>query len=307
MKVLVTGGAGFIGSNLASALLKADHDVDVIDNLSTGKLENLPPGVRFHEADIASPVVDKIFERGQYDVVIHLAAQMDVRKSVADPKFDAETNILGGVNLLQAAVRQRVGKFIFASTGGAIYGEQDYSPADEKHPLNPISPYGISKLAFEKYLHFYNIEHGLQYIALRYANVYGPRQNSEGEAGVVAIFSERMLEGRKAVVFGDGLQTRDFVYVGDVVKANILALEYDNSDVFNVGTGRETDINTIFDMIKSATGSAQDRINEAARPGEQRRSCIDHSKISKHLGWKPQIDLENGIRKTVEYFKSKLN
>ena len=307
MRALVTGGAGFIGSNLASAILKADHDVDIIDNLSTGKLENVPAGAKFHELDIAEPVVDKIFERGKYDVVFHLAAQMDVRKSVADPKFDAENNILGGINLLQSSVRHRVGKFIFASTGGAIYGEQDYSPADEKHPLNPVSPYGISKLAMEKYLYFYFLEHDLQYASLRYANVYGPRQNSEGEAGVVAIFCQRMLKGAKAVVYGDGLQTRDFVYVGDVVRANMLALEYDRTDVFNVGTGQETDINTIFDMIKSATGSTQDRINEAARPGEQRRSCIDYNKISKQLGWKPQVDLESGIRKTVEYFKSKIS
>jgi UDP-glucose 4-epimerase len=256
--------------------------------------------------DIGSPVVDKIFERGKYDVVFHLAAQMDVRKSVADPRFDAETNILGGINLLQAAVRHRADKFVFASTGGAIYGEQEYFPADEKHRLNPVSPYGISKLAFEKYLYFYNVEHGLKYIALRYANVYGPRQNSEGEAGVVAIFCERLLKGEKAVVYGDGLQTRDFVYVGDVVKANMLALEYQKSDIFNVGTGLETDINTIFDMVRSSTGSTEDRINEPARPGEQRRSCIDYNKISKHLGWKPQVDLEDGIEKTVEYFKSKL-
>jgi UDP-glucose 4-epimerase len=307
MRALVTGGAGFIGSNLASALLKADHDIDIIDNLSTGRHENLPQGAKFYEMDIASPVIDKIFERGKYDVIFHLAAQMDVRRSVADPKFDAETNILGGINLLQSAVRHRVGKFVFASTGGAIYGEQDYFPADEKHPLNPVSPYGISKLAFEKYLYFYNLEHGLQYISLRYANVYGPRQNSEGEAGVVAIFCERMLRGEKAVIYGDGLQTRDFVYVGDVVRANMLVLDHDYSGFFNVGMGRETDINTIFEMIKSATGSTQERINEAARPGEQRRSCIDHGKITKHLGWKPQVDLESGIEKTVEYFRSRVS
>lgn len=307
MRALVTGGAGFIGSNLASALLKADNDVDIIDNLYTGKLENLPPGAEFHELDIASPVVDKILERGGYDVVFHLAAQMDVRKSVADPRFDAETNILGAINLLQSAVRHKVGKFIFASTGGAIYGDQDYFPADEKHPLNPVSPYGISKLALEKYLYFYNLEHGIQYISLRYANVYGPRQNSEGEAGVVAIFCERMLRGQKAVVYGDGLQTRDFVYVDDVVRANLLAAKHDKSDIFNVGTGLETDINSIFDMIKSATGSTQERINEEAKPGEQRRSCIDHAKISDHLGWKPEVDLKSGIQKTAEYFKSKLS
>lgn len=306
MKILVTGGAGFIGSNLASALLQAGHDVAVIDDLSTGKIDNLPDDSEFYEMDISEPVVDKVFERGRFDAVFHLAAQMDVRKSVADPKSDAGTNILGGINLLQSAVKNRVGKFVFASTGGAIYGEQDYFPADEKHPLNPVSPYGISKLAFEKYLFFYNIEHGLQYVSFRYANVYGPRQNSQGEAGVVAIFCERMLKGERAVIYGDGLQTRDFVYVEDVVKANMLALEYDGSDIFNVGTGKEIDINGIFEKIKAATGSSQTRINEKARPGEQRRSCIAHDKISKRLGWSPSVDLDEGLRRTVEYFKSRL-
>ncbi len=307
MKILVTGGAGFIGSNLASALVEADHSVVIIDDLSRGKRENVPPEAKFHEMDISSPVVDKIFETEKLDVVFHLAAQMDVRRSVENPKNDAEINILGGINLLQSSVKHRVKKFIFASTGGAVYGEQDYFPADEKHPLNPVSPYGISKLAFEKYLYFYNIQHGLSYTALRYANVYGPRQSSEGEAGVVAIFCERLLKGKKAVVYGDGLQTRDFVYVGDVVKANLLALEFDGSDVFNVGTGSETDINTIFEKIKAASGSDQERINEKARPGEQNRSCIAYEKIAGRLGWSPSVGLDEGIEKTVAYFRSKLN
>lgn len=307
MKILVTGGAGFIGSNLASALIEANHDMVIIDDLSMGKSENLPPGARFHEMDISSPVVDKIFEKEKFDVVFHLAAQMDVRRSVENPVNDAGINILGGINLLQSSAKHSVKKFIFASTGGAIYGEQDYFPADEKHPLNPVSPYGISKLAFEKYLYFYNIQYGLSYAALRYANVYGPRQNSEGEAGVVAIFCERLLQGKKAVVYGDGLQTRDFVYVGDVVKANLLALEYDGCDVFNVGTGTETDINTIFEKIKAATGSVQERINEKAKPGEQRRSSIAYEKIAGQLGWAPVVGLDEGIEKTVAYFRSKLN
>ncbi len=306
MKILVTGGAGFIGSNLASALVEADHSVVIIDDLSTGKRENVPPEAKLHEMDISSPVVDKIFERGKFDVIFHLAAQMDVRRSVENPGNDAEINILGGINLLQSSVKHRVKKFIFASTGGAIYGEQDYFPADEKHPLNPVSPYGISKLAFEKYLYFYNIQHALRYAVLRYANVYGPRQNSEGEAGVVAIFCERLLKGEKAVVYGDGLQTRDFVYVADVVKANLLALDYDRSDLFNVGTGTEIDINTIFEKIKAATGSDQERINEEAKPGEQRRSCIAYDKIEGELGWSPTVGLDEGIEKTVAFFRSKL-
>ncbi len=306
MKILVTGGAGFIGSNLASALVDADHNVVIIDDLSTGKPENVPPKAGFHEMDISSPVVDKIFEREKFDVVFHLAAQMDVRRSVENPGNDAEINILGGINLLQSSVRHEIKKFIFSSTGGAIYGEQDYFPADEKHPLNPVSPYGISKLAFEKYLYFYNIQHGLPYVALRYANVYGPRQNSHGEAGVVAIFCERLLRGNKAVVYGDGLQTRDFVYVADVVKANLLALDYDRSDLFNVGAGTEIDINTIFEKIKAATGSDQERINEAAMPGEQRRSCIAYEKIDGQMGWSPGVGLDDGIEKTVAFFRSKL-
>ena len=307
MKILVTGGAGFIGSNLASALVEADHNVVIIDDLSTGKPANIPPKARFHEMNISSPVVDKIFEREKFDVVFHLAAQMDVRRSVENPGNDAEINILGGINLLQSSVRHGIKKFIFSSTGGAIYGEQDYFPADEKHPLNPLSPYGISKLAFEKYLYFYNIQHGLPYVALRYANVYGPRQNSEGEAGVVAIFCERLLKRKKAVVYGDGLQTRDFVYVADVVKANLLALQYDGSDLFNVGTGIEIDINTIFEKIKAATGSDQERVNEEAMPGEQRRSCIAYEKIAGKLGWSPGVGLDDGIEKTVAFFRSKLS
>jgi UDP-glucose 4-epimerase len=307
MKILVTGGAGFIGSNLASMLVDADHGVVIIDDLSTGKRENVPSGAMFHEMDISSPVVDKIFEREKFDVVFHLAAQMDVRRSVENPVNDAEINILGGISLLQSSVKHGVKKFIFASTGGAIYGEQDYFPADEKHPLNAVSPYGISKLAFEKYLYFYNVQYGLSYAALRYANVYGPRQNSEGEAGVVAIFCERLLQGKEAVVYGDGLQTRDFVYVGDVVRANLLALEYDGCDVFNVGTGTETDINTIFEKIKAATGSVQERINEKAKPGEQRRSSIAYDKIAGQLGWSPDVGLDEGIEKTAAYFRSKLN
>ncbi len=307
MKILVTGGAGFIGSNLASALVESDHSVVIIDDLSTGKRENVPPEARFHEMDISSPVVDKIFEKEKFDVIFHMAAQMDVRNSVENPRNDAEINILGGINLLQSSVKHRIKKFIFSSTGGAIYGEQDYFPADEKHPLNPLSPYGISKLAFEKYLYFYNIQHGLPYAALRYANVYGPRQNSHGEAGVVAIFCERLLRGNKAVIYGDGLQTRDFVYVEDVVKANLLALDYDESDLFNVGTGIEIDINTIFEKIKAATGSDQKRINEAAMPGEQRRSCIAYEKIAGKLGWSPGVGLDEGIEKTVAFFRSKLS
>jgi UDP-glucose 4-epimerase len=199
-----------------------------------------------------------------------------------------------------------VRKFLFSSTGGAIYGEQEEYPAPETHAANPLSPYGISKLAFEKYLFFYNFQHGLQYVSLRYANVYGPRQNSEGEAGVVAIFCTRLLKGEEAVIYGDGCQTRDFVYVEDVIRANILAMDFDSSMTFNVGTGVETDINAIFEKIKKSTGSTQPRIKLDPKPGEQRRSSISSAKIKKYLGWEPTIALDEGIRKTVSYFRTQI-
>jgi UDP-glucose 4-epimerase len=304
MNVLVTGGAGFIGSNLADALVHNGHNVTIIDNLLTGKRRNIPPQAEFFELDIARPEIDNVFEKGKFQILFHLAAQMDVRKSVENPAIDAEINILGGLNLLQAAVRHKVKKVIFSSTGGAIYGEQEEFPASENHAANPVSPYGVTKLAFEKYLFFYNFQHGLPYVSLRYANVYGPRQNSEGEAGVVAIFCKKLLSGQKAVINGDGLQTRDFVFVDDVVQANLLAMNFDSSMAFNVGTGIETDINTIFDKIKSSAGSSHRRINGAPKSGEQRRSCISYDKIKRYMGWSPLVNLDQGIEQTVAYFKA---
>ncbi len=306
-RLVVTGGAGFIGSQVADALIAEGNHVEIIDNLFTGRKENIPDKAVFHEIDIRDSKVGRIFEQGKFDAMYHLAAQMDVRKSVADPAFDADANILGGINLLQACKKHNVAKVIFASTGGAIYGEQEKFPADENHPQNPKSPYGISKLAFEKYLQFYHWEHGLNFVALRYANVYGPRQRGDGEAGVVAIFFSRLLKGEKAVVFGDGKQTRDFVFVGDVVKANVLALDYDRCGAFNVGTGIETDINELFDTIKDIVGSSQERIHEPALPGEQRRSVIDNSLIKKNLGWKQNYDLRKGLEETAEYFRELAN
>jgi len=303
MKALVTGGAGFIGSHVADALLKKGLKVEIIDNLSTGKRENLPTGATFHQLDIRDKEVHRIFAAGCFDVVFHLAAQMDVRKSVADPIFDAEANIIGGINLLQACKNHGVRKVIFSSTGGAIYGEQIAFPADEEHPLNPCSPYGISKLAFEKYLAFYKMEFGLDFIALRYANIYGPRQRGDGEAGVVSIFFDKLLTDGQAVIYGDGRQTRDFTYVADVVSANLAALEYDGCGAFNVGTGHETDINTLFDLIKEISGSKQPRIYRPARPGEQKRSVIDYQKIKKCMGWHPRYDLRKGLEETAVYFR----
>jgi UDP-glucose 4-epimerase len=304
MNIIVTGGAGFIGSNIADALLAEGHRVSIIDNLSTGKKRNIPEDAEFYELDIASPKIDQVFERGKFDIMFHLAAQMDVRKSVENPANDALINIIGGINLLQASLKHKVKRVIFSSTGGAIYGEQDEFPASENHAANPVSPYGISKLAFEKYLFFYNCQHGLSYVALRYANVYGPRQNSEGEAGVVAIFCKKLLAGEKAVIYGDGGQTRDFVFVEDVVRANLLAMKYEGSAAFNVGTGIETDINTVFEQIRNCARSNQQRINLEPKPGEQRRSVISYDKIKKVMGWSPNVNFGEGIAKTVSYFRS---
>ena len=303
VKILVTGGAGFIGSNAADRFIQEGHQVTIIDNLSTGVESNINKKAKFYKVDIRSAVIDKIFEKTKPDVLCHHAAQIDVRKSTADPIFDAEVNIIGSLNLLNACIKHKVKKVIFASTGGAIYGEQDYFPADENHPANPLSPYGVAKLTMEKYLHFYRKTYGLEFVSLRYANVYGPRQNPFGEAGVVAIFTERLLAGKETVINGDGTQTRDFVFVEDVVESNLLALNYPKSDIFNIGTSIETDINSIFRLLKKTTGSKQKEIHAPPKPGEQQRSVLDFSKAERLLKWRPNYSLEEGIAKTVEYFQ----
>ncbi len=304
MKILVTGGAGFIGSNIVDALVENGHDVVVVDNLYMGRLKNLNPKAKFYLLDLQAAEISKLFALEKFDVVYHEAAQMDVRRSVENPVFDASVNVLGTLNILQNAVQTGVKKVIFASTGGAVYGEQDYFPADEEHPTRPVSPYGITKLTVEKYLFFYKLTYGLEHVILRYANVYGPRQNPFGEAGVVAIFIEKMLTGGQPIINGDGKQTRDFVYVGDVVRANLLALEYPGSNTFNVGTGKETDVNTIFRELNKIIGQNLPEKHGPAKEGEQQRSVIDYSKIKNVLGWKPEITLEEGLRKTVDYFKA---
>ncbi len=301
-KILVTGGAGFIGSNVADRFIKDGHKVVIIDNLSTGVEANLNKKAKFHKLDIRSAVIDKIFEREKPEVLCHHAAQIDVRKSTDDPIFDAEVNIIGSLNLFNSCVKHKVKKVIFASTGGAIYGEQDYFPADENHPANPVSPYGVAKLTIEKYLHFYKEVYGINFVALRYANVYGPRQNPFGEAGVVAIFTERLLENKKAIINGDGKQTRDFVFVQDVVESNVLALKYPQSDIFNIGTGIETDINHIFRTLKKEAGSKQKELHGPAKSGEQQRSVIECLKAKRVLKWKPRYNLEEGIARTVQYY-----
>ena len=248
MRILVTGGAGFIGSHVVDAYVQAGHDVLVVDNLSTGKRENLPVQARFVEADIQDPAVRQLIVLEKIEIVSHHAAQMDVRRSVADPLYDARVNILGMLNVLEGAREAHVKKFIFASSGGAIYGEQEAFPAAEEHPTAPISPYGVSKRAGEHYLYFYRVEYGLPSIALRYANIYGPRQDPHGEAGVVAIFTQRLLAGEQPVINGDGKQTRDYVFVGDVAQANLAALQVDYDGPLNIGTGSETTVNQLFTL-----------------------------------------------------------
>ncbi|MDC0707011.1 NAD-dependent epimerase/dehydratase family protein [Stigmatella sp. ncwal1] len=304
MKVLVTGGAGFIGSHVSDEFLRAGHEVIALDNMSSGKRENLDPKVRLVELDIRSPEAAALIRSERPQVICHLAAQMDVRRSVEDPRFDADANILGMLNLLEAARASGVKKVIFSSTGGAIYGEQDVFPAPESHPTRPVSPYGVSKAAGELYLGYYRAQYGLSYVALRYANVYGPRQNPHGEAGVVAIFSQRLIAGRECAIYGDGGQTRDFVFGPDVARANLLAVEKDYVGAVNIGTGVETDINRLYALLAGAAGADSRAQHAPGKPGEQRRSCIDASLARKVLGWEPSVGLAEGLRRTLEYFRS---
>jgi UDP-glucose 4-epimerase len=305
MKILVTGGAGFIGSHIADAFISHGHQVAIIDNLVTGRRENLNPQATFYEMDICDPAIAEIFQREQFDAVCHQAAQMDVRRSVAEPRYDAEVNILGTLNLLQQCKNTDVKKNLFASTGGAIYGEQIQFPADEEHPTWPVSPYGISKLACEKYIYFFAQTYGLRYAFLRYANVYGPRQNPHGEAGVVAIFSTRLLSGEQAVINGDGKQTRDYVYVGDVVRANLLALNYPGNNYFNIGTGIETDVNTIFHWLNDAAGVGMREHHGPAKEGEQQRSVLSNEKARRLLDWQPRVPLKDGLAETIAWFRQR--
>lgn len=305
MKILVTGAAGFIGSQIADAFIADGHDVCIIDNLSTGNENNINPKAHFFKCDICSPDVIKIFEKENFEVVNHHAAQIDVRKSVSDPIFDANVNILGTINLLQSCIKTGVKKIMFASTGGAVYGEQQYFPADENHPTNPVSPYGITKLTTEKYLFFYKIEYGLNFTILRYANVYGPRQNPLGEAGVVSIFTNKLLKNENPIINGNGEQTRDYVFVEDVVKANVLNLNNESSDIFNIGTGIETSVNELFAKLNQISeGSAQEKHGPAAK-GEQLRSVITSEKLYKKFEWKPSIRINEGLKITYDYFNSK--
>jgi UDP-glucose 4-epimerase len=299
VRVLLTGGAGFIGSHVAGDLLGRGHEVAVVDDLSAGRRENIPGGAQFYEADIRSGC-GEIFEAFEPEVLCHQAAQMDVRRSVREPDFDAEVNILGTVRLLQNCAEYGVGKVVFASTGGAIYGEQQLLPAPEDHPLNPLSPYGVSKLACERYMYYYHVQFGLPYVALRYANVYGPGQDPHGEAGVVAIFCGNLAQGKTSTINGGGEQTRDYVYVGDVARANVLALESQvPSGAYNIGTGVETSVNRLYDLLREISARELPPEHGPSKPGEQLRSCVDPSLAGRTFDWYAQTEIHAGLEATL--------
>lgn len=307
MKILITGGAGFIGSQVADQFIEKGHEVAIIDNLSTGFKENLNTAAKFYEVDLENVNdVRHVISEFQPEVINHHAAQVDVRKAVASPQMDAKINICGGLNLLQAAIDHKVKKFIYANSGGAGYGDPDPSelPCKESTPIKPISPYGVTKMCFEMYLHYAHVVHGLNYVSLRYPNVFGPRQTF-GEAGVVAIFTHLMLKGDQPTIFGDGSSTRDYCFVGDIVNANRLVLESDQaSGPYNVGTGEETSVNKVFEVIKSVTNYQGNPIYADPRPGEIQRIVLDSTRLRTELGWKPSVSFEEGIEKTIEWHKN---
>jgi UDP-glucose 4-epimerase len=309
-RALVTGGAGFIGSHVADAYIARGYTVTVLDNLTSGSRDNVPADAEFVEGDVGSEDAARLVREGGFDVISHLAAQIDVRKSVTDPAYDAAVNIVGTINLLEAVrTSARRARFIFSSTGGALYGDFVTPPNEEEFPKDPESPYGIAKLSAEYYMAYYGRLHGLESVALRYANVYGPRQNPHGEAGVVAIFCNRILESRPMTVFGDGLQTRDYVYVGDVAEANIDAATRDlppagrlDARGFNIGTGTGTTVVDLARALNAAAGASVAIEHAPARPGEQQRSVVKIERAARLLGWRPQVTLRQGIEQTFQWF-----
>lgn len=304
MKILVTGGAGFIGSHVVDLYVQEGHEVVVVDDLSTGRRSNLNRDIRFYEMDIRDPNLERVFQKERPQVVNHHAAQMDVRRSVLDPLFDADVNILGSVKLIELAKKYDVERFIYISTGGAVYGEPEYLPCDEDHPVNPICQYGASKHTVEHYLYMYMVNYGLKYCVLRYPNVYGPRQDPNGEAGVVAIFAGQMIAGDQVVINGDGEQERDFVYVEDCARANLAALTLENDGrIFNLGSNQGTSVNEIFSHLGNITGYPHPPIHGPAKVGETRRIFLDAGRATSELGWRPRIDLDEGLAATVAYFR----
>lgn len=306
MKVLVTGGAGFIGSHVCDHLLAAGHEVVVVDNLATGKRENLPLAAKFHEVDIRDQALHEVFQVERPQVVIHHAAHIYVTASVRDPLFDASVNIQGSLNLLECCRQSGVSKVIYAGTGGALFGEAQYLPVDENHPIEPLSPYGVSKHTVEHYLFTYRANYGIDYVVLRYPNVYGPRQDPHGEAGVVAIFALAMLAGEPCTIFGDGTKTRDYCYVSDIAEANIAALNSNTSGLYNLGRGIEVTDLEIFETVRQAVGCDAEPLYAPVRPGEVTRIALDASKAERELGWRWQVDLREGVRRAVEFYRAQI-
>jgi len=305
-KFLVTGGAGFIGSHLVDRLINDGHHVAVVDDLSTGSPDNLNPNAAFYEIDIRSNDLDAVFDKEKPDHVNHHAAQMDVRRSVREPMFDADVNVLGSINLIENCLRHDVKKIVYISTGGAVYGEPDYFPVDELHPIRPLCQYGISKHTVEHYLYFYGHTYGMRYTVLRYPNVYGPRQNPFGEACVNAIFIGKMFRGETPIIFGDGEQLRDYVYVSDIVDANIASLERGDGQVYNIGSGIGTSVNQIYEKLQQIMKVSAPPIYSEARTGEIQRTYLESSKAKRELGWSAQIGFDEGLRKTVDWFRTHL-
>ncbi len=305
MKIVVTGGAGFIASHIVDAYLHQGHEVHVIDDFSTGGKVNLNPSAVLHQSNVADAEAAKLILEIKPDVLNHHAAQMDVRHSVEDPLFDAGVNIFGFLNLLEACKKAGTARVIFASSGGAIYGDEEPIPADEDHPKKPMSPYGVSKMTGELYLAYYYMAFGMRYVALRYANVYGPRQSTKGEAGVVAIFMSQLLAEKPPIINGDGKQTRDYVFVDDVVRANVAALETGCIGGINIGTGRETDVVTLCRMLQQRAHSKVEAMHGPAKIGEQMRSCLEIGLARRVLDWRPEISLEEGLTQTLAYYREK--
>ena len=306
MRALVTGGAGFIGSHITDALLAGGHEVAVVDDLSRGHREQVPQGATLHVVDITSDALPPVIADFRPEVVFHQAAQIDVRRSVREPLLDTSINVLGTVNLMQACATNGVRRAVFASSGGAIYGDTDVLPTGEDHPCRPASQYGAAKLCAEVYGDVFRQLYGIDFVALRYANVYGPRQDPHGEAGVVAIFAERLLRGEGAMINGDGTQTRDYVFVGDVVAANLAAMSTGKPGAYNIGTSRQTDVNELYELIAGSCGVERKAEHGPGKEGEQRASCLSIEHAREALDWEPQMHLEQGIAATVEWFRQRI-
>ncbi|MFC1566602.1 NAD-dependent epimerase/dehydratase family protein [bacterium] len=303
--ILVTGGAGFIGSHVVDGYIDAGHKVTVIDDLSTGNKQNINPKADFLKMDIRNKKVEELFQKKKFDVVNHHAAQIDVRKSVLDPIHDAEINILGSLNLIENAKKYNLKKFIFISSGGVMYGECSKGK-NENTKSEPLSPYGLSKLSFEHYVSYYSKLFKIPYVILRYGNVYGPRQNPKGEAGVVAIFSNQMIANEQTYIFGDGKQKRDYVHVEDIKRSNLKALTKSKNEIFNIGTGKSVDVNVLHKKMASIFEYTKKVIHKHARPGELQASRLDISKAAKGLGWKPRLNMDKGLKQTIDYYKNRM-